>query len=595
MKKRLAMVGIISMLTAFITVGGASASAEANAGIKLSVGSASVELESMVDIAVEATDVADLYAIEIRIRYDSDYLEYRAGEISDSYTGLDAEKVEEGTLLLPLVRKNSEDEVLHENVALAALRFYALKSGTTELKLESVKAVTSEIYLNDQGKEDLRTLPLQVQSSLKLSIVHDSGTEEPGNPSVPYVPVGRTGDTADSLIDALKGASDFAVAEEIADKLLQMVRKNTAVEQKSKIGQALQSYVDGQLLWTSETGVEQLTKALEQIERLKKLADGKGIELKADEVKLAVKNGVVKLAPEEIRGLDLKGRLRLTEQKLERVVQEGAELELLSGIRLQYTLEDGSQGKMKPYRVTVRVPVASADNDYLGLYRYDETAERWIYVRDAVREADAFSAQADEPGIYAAIAYRKRFEDLAGTYAEARRAIEILASRHIIAGTDEMHYSPDRHVTRAEMAKLLVGVGNLPLRTPSGSFSDVPADAWHASYIAAAEAAGLVNGYADGSFQPDRVVTREQVAAIAVSLYEAAVGQIEAPSPEEYADDSGISEWARKAVYKAKAVGLLTGAGSNQFHPQAAMSRQDAAVILLRLSEHLKVNRTEGQ
>jgi N-acetylmuramoyl-L-alanine amidase len=56
-------------------------------------------------------------------------------------------------------------------------------------------------------------------------------------------------------------------------------------------------------------------------------------------------------------------------------------------------------------------------------------------------------------------------------------------------------------------------------------FKDVADDRWSAKHIEAAKKLGIVNGNADGTFNPGGNVTREQLAVVAVNLYEAVTGR----------------------------------------------------------------------
>ncbi len=74
-------------------------------------------------------------------------------------------------------------------------------------------------------------------------------------------------------------------------------------------------------------------------------------------------------------------------------------------------------------------------------------------------------------------------------------------------------FKPENSMTRAELATCLVRIeekqGTIANDTTT-SFSDVKADAWYSSYVRKANAMSLVKGYSDGSFGPDKTVTRAE-------------------------------------------------------------------------------------
>ena len=108
---------------------------------------------------------------------------------------------------------------------------------------------------------------------------------------------------------------------------------------------------------------------------------------------------------------------------------------------------------------------------------------------------------------------RSRFNDVdaAGFHA---RFIERMAELEVTSGCgDGSGFCPDRTVTRAEMAVFLSKTFNLPAG-PDPNFSDVPDQAWYATYVGRLTASGITVGCGDGTvFCPDRATTRAQMAA----------------------------------------------------------------------------------
>ncbi len=89
-----------------------------------------------------------------------------------------------------------------------------------------------------------------------------------------------------------------------------------------------------------------------------------------------------------------------------------------------------------------------------------------------------------------------------------------LVARNITQGIGEGLYGPDQSVTRAQMATFLaraLGVPEPPIPTED-PFPDVPADHWAARFVQWVADEGITVGYGDGTFQPDRVVSRAEMA-----------------------------------------------------------------------------------
>ena len=92
-------------------------------------------------------------------------------------------------------------------------------------------------------------------------------------------------------------------------------------------------------------------------------------------------------------------------------------------------------------------------------------------------------------------------------------AVQALLEVGAVQGFDADTFGPDRVVTRGQFASMLAGVLGLPV-VEASSFSDVGVA--HAAAVGALEAAGVVSGFADGTFRPFEPITREQMASLVV-------------------------------------------------------------------------------
>ena len=101
------------------------------------------------------------------------------------------------------------------------------------------------------------------------------------------------------------------------------------------------------------------------------------------------------------------------------------------------------------------------------------------------------------------------FEDVKTDY-WFYKEVETLYNIGIVDGTDEHTFEPDAPVTRAEFAVMAARFANLDYEG-GNIFDDVPNGHWAYSYINAAANAGWVEGYPDGSFRPDKSISRAEV------------------------------------------------------------------------------------
>jgi peptide/nickel transport system substrate-binding protein len=169
------------------------------------------------------------------------------------------------------------------------------------------------------------------------------------------------------------------------------------------------------------------------------------------------------------------------------------------------------------------------------------------------------------------------FPDLMGHWSSV--AVTKLVDLGFVTGYQDGSFRPDAAITRAELVTILVRMKKLtaPTTTVTG-FSDVNGH-WAADSIEAAVAAGIVTGYPDGSFQPDRQVTRAEEATMLVRIEKLAEAQPSSPSFVDVA----TGYWGFGFIEQAKEQGLITGYPDGSFRPDQTSTRGEACTMISRL------------
>ena len=161
-----------------------------------------------------------------------------------------------------------------------------------------------------------------------------------------------------------------------------------------------------------------------------------------------------------------------------------------------------------------------------------------------------------------------------------------LAKRGIINGYEDGTFKPDRAVTRAELSKIIAGAFNVSAAS-SASFTDVSPDDWFAPYVNAMAQAGVVNGY-DGRFNPDTEVTRQDAALMlyrAISLtHKLGIGYV------FFADETNIASYAAEGVSALAEIGIITGNDKNEFSPLHSLTRGEAAALISRAADYISAH-----
>lgn len=184
------------------------------------------------------------------------------------------------------------------------------------------------------------------------------------------------------------------------------------------------------------------------------------------------------------------------------------------------------------------------------------------------------------------------FTDL-DDYQWARPAIEELATKGIIRGMSSSRFVPGEPLTRAQFASLMVAaLGEQPAERSGSAFSDVKPGDWFYSSVEKARELGLINGYPDGSFRPEQVLSRQEMIALVVQSMQKTVGPeaTRQELPASFATASRISEWAWPLVVQAEILGLLEHghvvmdtADGLLIDAQQPAARAEAAAIVWRM------------
>lgn len=93
------------------------------------------------------------------------------------------------------------------------------------------------------------------------------------------------------------------------------------------------------------------------------------------------------------------------------------------------------------------------------------------------------------------------------------KAVMTLAGKGVISGYPDGTFKPDASITRAEFVAMAMNFANAEKGTAC-SFPDVPQNMWYYGAIAGATQNGWISGYPDGTFGPDRYITRAEVTSV---------------------------------------------------------------------------------
>jgi len=180
------------------------------------------------------------------------------------------------------------------------------------------------------------------------------------------------------------------------------------------------------------------------------------------------------------------------------------------------------------------------------------------------------------------------FSDLAGHW--ARPEVEALWAQGALPAVPAEEglspaFRPDDRMTRGEFVTILVralgyGAEAADLAEVVPPFSDVvPSDL--AGFVNAGAENDLVRGYPDGTFHPDRPITRAEISALLVRVLKLEPG-LPGPGGLPFPDRGNVPGWAAGYIRVAFERGIIRGYPDGTFRPGSGTTRAETACLVFR-------------
>ena len=173
----------------------------------------------------------------------------------------------------------------------------------------------------------------------------------------------------------------------------------------------------------------------------------------------------------------------------------------------------------------------------------------------------------------------RTFHDVPAGY-WAVDAIAHSYARGYFKGEGEGRFAPERAITRGEFVSILGRMAGASASDTATAFGDVPSGAYYAGYVAWAQSKGIVAGVSQGRFEPNRTITREEMAVMLTKFLASQNKSYAATGYANFSDGGSIAGWAKDSVDKMSRQGILSGMGNGDFAPKANFSRAQAAQVL---------------
>ena len=188
-----------------------------------------------------------------------------------------------------------------------------------------------------------------------------------------------------------------------------------------------------------------------------------------------------------------------------------------------------------------------------------------------------------------AVALAKSYTDVPDNYWAAEE-IEDVVSKNIVPLFGDGTYRPHEKVPRVEWTEWLLralGLSQAPI-TSEPDYSDVTPATYGYPSIARSDQFGLIYGYTDGEFKPQRLITKNETASIMSHITKDTA--VDTSVLSQFADADQIPSWGVIPFSKAIKYGLYVNHPiENELNPNRELDRAEAAVLLARLMKALNL------
>ena len=244
------------------------------------------------------------------------------------------------------------------------------------------------------------------------------------------------------------------------------------------------------------------------------------------------------------------------------------------------------------FTMTLTAPVGTQNKGlWANLYHYDTTRKQMLFETAAQVDASGnvalkFSHASEYAIVLDESSHELPFTDTAkGAWYQG--AVEYVYRNGIMTGTSATTFEPNAPLSRAMVAQILYNLEGQPTVEGESTFADASGH-WAVNAIAWAQQTGVVNGYEDNTFRPNRAASREELAQMLYNYAKVKCYDLTASGDlTAFPDGSKVSSWAEAAMAWANGNELINGHDDGTLQPGGDSTRAQAASILMNFDVNL--------
>ena len=164
-------------------------------------------------------------------------------------------------------------------------------------------------------------------------------------------------------------------------------------------------------------------------------------------------------------------------------------------------------------------------------------------------------------------------------------AVKTVYEAGIMNGITETEFKPNDPMTRGQFVTIIARVSGEDVSgmATEAKFTDTVKKRFYSDALGWAVKNGLINGYPDGTFGPDKPILRQEFAAVFVRYLEYKNLTINGDDiASGFADAAKFPKFAKEAIETLRLTGLVKGDKAGNFNPKSNMTRAEIAQVIAR-------------
>lgn len=180
-------------------------------------------------------------------------------------------------------------------------------------------------------------------------------------------------------------------------------------------------------------------------------------------------------------------------------------------------------------------------------------------------------------------------KDIHNHWAESQ--ICVMQEKGYIGGYPDGCFKPNKEITRAEFVSILNKLFGYNKKSEM-KVSDVHNSDWYYDSISIALESGYIGGYPDGTFKPNKAITRQEAASVIAKIKNLAPSK-NSRKTDSFKDKDKIAKWSKSGIDAVVELGYMSGYPDGTFRPNQPMTRAEVVALLSRFLDSKSSDQTQ--